>query len=73
MRLYTASSEETLRARKLLADWAGEGLLTKEQYQRLEQETVPELRSTNILLRLILFLFTMRYFIEGLTTGALKA
>jgi hypothetical protein len=59
MRLYTASSEETLRARKLLTDWAGEGLLTKEQYQRLEQETVSELRTTNIFLRLVLFLFTL--------------
>ena len=34
MRLYTASSEETLRARKLLKDWVGEGLLTRAQYQR---------------------------------------
>ena len=34
MRLYSASSEETLRARKLLTDWAGEGFLTKAQYQR---------------------------------------
>lgn len=59
MRIYSASSEETLRARKLLADWAGEGLLTKEQYERLEQETVCELRTTNIFLRLILFVFTL--------------
>ncbi|MGH9742770.1 MAG: hypothetical protein ACRD51_10505 [Candidatus Acidiferrum sp.] len=59
MRLYSASSEETLRARKLLKDWAGEGFLTKEQYQRLEQETASELRTTNIFLRLILFLFTV--------------
>jgi hypothetical protein len=59
MRLYTASSEETLRARKLLADWAGEGFLTQGQYQRLEQETVANLRTTNIFLRLILFLFTL--------------
>jgi hypothetical protein len=59
VRLYTASSEETLRARKLLKDWAGEGLLTKEQYQRLEKETVSELRTTNIFLRLVLFLFTL--------------
>ena len=55
----SASSEETLRARKLIADWAGEGFLTKEQYQRLEQETVSELRTTNIFLRLVLFLFTL--------------
>ncbi len=58
MRLYSASSEETLRARKLLRDWVGEGFVTKEQYQLLEQETVSELRTTNIFLRLVLFLFT---------------
>ena len=59
MRLYSESSEETLRARKLIADWASDGILTKEQSQRLEQETVSELRTTNIFLRLILFLFTL--------------
>ena len=59
MRLYTASSEETLRARKLLADWADDGFLTRAQYERLEQETASELRTTNIFLRLILFLFTL--------------
>ncbi len=59
MRIFSASSEETLRARKLLTDWAGEGLLTKAQYQLLEQETVSELRTTNIFLRLVLFLFTV--------------
>jgi hypothetical protein len=59
MRLYSTSSEETLRARKLLVDWADEELLTKAQYERLEQETVSDLRTTNIFLRLILFLFTL--------------
>ena len=59
MRLYSTSSEETLRARKLLADWADEGVLSKAQYERLAQETVSELRTTNIFLRLILFLFTL--------------
>jgi hypothetical protein len=59
MRLYSTSSEETLRTRKLMADWADEGLLTKAQYERLEQETVSDLRTTNIFLRLILFLFTL--------------
>ncbi len=59
MRLYSASIEETLRARKLLTDWVGEGFLTKAQYQLLEQETVSELRTTNIFLRLVLFLFTL--------------
>jgi hypothetical protein len=57
VRIYTASGEETLRAGKLLADWAGEGFLTKEKYERLEQETVSELRTTNIFLSMILFLF----------------
>jgi len=59
MRAYSASSEEALRARDLLKDWAGEGLLTEAQYQRMEQETVCELRRTNIFLRLVLFLFTL--------------
>jgi hypothetical protein len=59
VRLYSASSEETLLARKLLRDWVGEGFVTKEQYQLLEKETVSELRTTNIFLRLVLFLFTL--------------
>ncbi len=59
MRLYSASSEETLRARKFLTDWVGEGLLTKAQYQLLKRETVPDLRTTNIYLRLVLFVFTL--------------
>ena len=59
MRIYSASSEETLRARKLLKDWVGEGFLTKAQYQLLENETVSELRTINIFLRLVLFLFTL--------------
>ena len=67
MKLYSLSSEQTLRARKLLTDWAGEGLITQEQYQRLEQETISELRTTNIFLRLILFLFTV------ISVGALAA
>ena len=59
MRAYSASSEEALRARNLLKDWAGEGFLTEAQYQGMEQETVCELRRTNIFLRLVLFLFTL--------------
>ncbi|MGB9205239.1 MAG: hypothetical protein WCB94_14870 [Terriglobales bacterium] len=67
MRIYSASSEETLRARKLLSDWAGEGFLTKPQYELLEKETVFELRTTNIFLRMVLFLFTL--IIVGAATG----
>ena len=59
MRAYSESNEEALRARDLLKDWAGEGLLTQAQYQRMEQETVCELRRTNIFLRLVLLLFTL--------------
>jgi hypothetical protein len=59
VRIYTASSEETLRARKLLKDWADEGFLTKDQYELLGKETVSDLRTTNIFLRLVLFLFTL--------------
>ncbi len=59
MRLCTASSEETLRARNLLTDWTDGGFLTKAQYQRLQQDTVSDLRTANIFLRLVLFLFTL--------------
>ncbi len=59
MRIYSASSEEALRARNLLKDWSGEGFLTEAQYQRMEQDTVCDLRRTNIFLRLVLFLFTL--------------
>jgi hypothetical protein len=58
-RAYSADSEEALRARVLLKDWAGEGFLTDEQYQLMEQETGCDLRRTNIFLRLVLFLFTL--------------
>jgi hypothetical protein len=59
LRIYSASSEETLRARRLLKDWVDEGFLSKAQYQVLEQETVSDLRTTNVFLRLVLFLFTL--------------
>jgi len=59
VRIYSASSEETLRARRLMKDWVGEGFLTKDQYELLEKETVSDLRTTNIFLRLVLFLFTL--------------
>jgi uncharacterized membrane protein YgcG len=59
MRLYSASSEETQRARKLLTEWLADGFLSKAQYQLLEKETVSDLRTTNIFLRLVLFLFTL--------------
>jgi hypothetical protein len=59
MRAYSASSEEALRARNLLKDWAGEGFITETQHERMEEEIVCELRCTNIFLRLVLFLFTL--------------
>jgi uncharacterized membrane protein len=59
MRLYSESSQETLRARKLLTQWKDDGLLSDEQYQQLEQDTISDLRTTNIFLRLVLFLFTL--------------
>jgi hypothetical protein len=57
--IYGESREEALRARRLLKDWAGEGFLTPEQYQRMEKETACDLRTTNIFLRAVLFLFTV--------------
>jgi hypothetical protein len=59
VRAYSESNEEALRARNLLKDWAGEGFLTEAQYQRMEQESVCDLRRTNVFLRVVLFLFTL--------------
>jgi hypothetical protein len=59
VRAYAASSEDALRTRTLLKDWAGEGFVTREQYQRMEQETACDFRRTNIFLRLVLFFFTL--------------
>jgi uncharacterized membrane protein YgcG len=59
VRAYSESSEEALRVRDLLKDWAGEGYLAQAQYRRMEQETVCDLRRTNIFLRLVLYLFTL--------------
>jgi hypothetical protein len=59
MRLYTAESMETLRTRKLLKEWTTEGVLTGAQYQHLEAEVPSQLRTTNIFLRGVLFLFTL--------------
>jgi hypothetical protein len=58
VRLYTESSE-ILRTRELLTQGTADGLLSQEQYQLLEQETVSDLRTTNIFLRLVLFCFTL--------------
>jgi hypothetical protein len=59
MRIYASASEDAVRASKLLKDWTGEGFITQAQYERMKQETVSDLRTTNIFLRLILFLFTL--------------
>jgi hypothetical protein len=59
MRAYSTSSEETLLARDLLKDWATEGFVTEAQYHRMQQETICGLRRTNILMRLVLFFFTL--------------
>jgi hypothetical protein len=59
VRAYSASSEEARRARDLLKDWAGEGFVSEAQYQQMEQETVCDLRRTNIFLRLVLFFFSL--------------
>ena len=59
MRAYSEANEEALRARDLLKDWAREGLITEEQYRQMEQETVCDLRRTNIFLRVVLFFFTL--------------
>jgi hypothetical protein len=69
VRIYSAASEEAHRTRELLKDWAGEGFLSQEQYRRMQQETVCELRTTNVFLRIVLFLFTL--IIVGAAAGLL--
>ncbi|MEO5926078.1 MAG: hypothetical protein ABIR70_19815 [Bryobacteraceae bacterium] len=59
MRAYSAANEEALQARALLKDWAGEGFLSKAQYDQMQQETVCDLRRTNIFLRVVMFFFTV--------------
>jgi len=59
MRLYSESSQETLRACEFLKHWHNDGLVGEEQYQQLKQETVSDLRTTNIFLRLVLLFFTI--------------
>jgi hypothetical protein len=66
MRAYSESSEEALRARDLLKEWSGEGFLTEAQYQLLQQETVCDLRRTNIFLRIVLFFFTLIIMAAGI-------
>lgn len=58
MRIYTEEEEEALRARGLAREWAGEGLISEAQRERLEEETPCELRTTNVFLRVVLFVFT---------------
>ncbi len=58
MRIYTADDLETLRTRTFLAHARADGFLTQQQYLQLEQETPSDLRTTNIFLRIVLFLFT---------------
>jgi hypothetical protein len=59
MRAYSALSQEAVRARDSLQDWAGEGFISEAQYLQMSQETVCDLRRTNIFLRLVLFFFTL--------------
>ena len=59
MRRYAAAEREAQRARDLLMQWKQEGLLSQEQYQRLETGTISDLRTANIFLRLVLLLFTL--------------
>ncbi len=59
MTIYSAENLETLRTLKLLKYWRGDRLLTEQQGQQLQEETVSDLRTTNLFLRVVLFLFTV--------------
>jgi hypothetical protein len=60
MRIYSAADEEALRARELVKEWStDEGVLSKAQCKHLQEETVVDLRTTNVFLRVVLFVFTL--------------
>ncbi len=59
MNVYGASAEETVRTRRFLKEWAGEGFLTQAQFERMEREAASEVRTTNGFLALALFFFTL--------------
>jgi len=59
LRAYSESDEEARRAHDLLKDWAGEGYITAAQHRQMQPETLCKLRRTNIVLRLVSFLFTL--------------
>lgn len=67
MNAYGASAEEKVRTRRFLKEWAGEGLLTQAQFQRMEREAASEVRTTNGFLALALFFFT--FVIVGAAVG----
>ena len=67
MRAYSAAAEETLRARRFLKDWVSQKYIDQAQYSNLEAQTVSELRTTNVFLRIVLVLFTL--IIVGAATG----
>jgi len=59
MNAYGASAEETVRTRRFLKEWAGEGFLSQAQFEQMEREAASEVRTTNGFLGLALFFFTL--------------
>jgi hypothetical protein len=58
MRRYTRLEEENIRAQAAIREWEHSGLIHPEQLPRLQADLQTNLRSTNIFLRGVLFLFT---------------
>jgi hypothetical protein len=59
MRRYSEEAMDAFHTRSLLTEWKTEGLLREEQYERMGQETLSDLSTTHIFLRLVLFVFTV--------------
>lgn len=59
MRAYSEANEEARLTRDQLKEWRAEGLITPEQFDRMEKDTPCDLRRTNIFLRVVLFVFTV--------------
>ena len=58
MRIYSNDEEGRVRTSKLVRDWAQSGLIESAQLTAIDEELRTDLRRTNIVLRIVLFLFT---------------
>ncbi|MEO8681500.1 MAG: hypothetical protein ABI665_20800 [Vicinamibacterales bacterium] len=59
MRIYTSSDEEKIRTSGLVREWARSGLIEPAQLSAIDAELGTDLRRTNTVLRIVLFVFAV--------------